>query len=234
MYATQPGAVVAVDARTGRLLWRSTRQRKVRNPYEINPFNRGAAIAGDRSVRRHARRGARGARCQDGQRALGNAGRRLDARLQPHQRAPRGEGQGSRRHHRRGIRRARLPRRVRHRHWPTGVALVFRSGARRVRQRHVEGRQLDARRQPDVADRLLRSRVEHRLLGGRESRARRSIAARAETATTCSATRSSPSIPTPARASGTTSSRPTTVTTGIRRRRWCSSIASGTGSRGNC
>jgi alcohol dehydrogenase (cytochrome c) len=48
MYATQPGAVVALDARTGRLLWRSTRQRKVRNPYEINPFNRGAAIAGDR------------------------------------------------------------------------------------------------------------------------------------------------------------------------------------------
>jgi PQQ-dependent dehydrogenase (methanol/ethanol family) len=48
MYATQPGTVVAVDARTGRLLWRSTRQRKVRNPYEINPFNRGAAIAGDR------------------------------------------------------------------------------------------------------------------------------------------------------------------------------------------
>jgi PQQ-dependent dehydrogenase (methanol/ethanol family) len=48
MYATQPGAVVAVDARTGRLIWRSTRQRKVRNPYEINPFNRGAAIAGDR------------------------------------------------------------------------------------------------------------------------------------------------------------------------------------------
>ncbi len=48
MYATQPGTVVAVDARTGRLIWRSTRQRKVRNPYEINPFNRGAAIAGDR------------------------------------------------------------------------------------------------------------------------------------------------------------------------------------------
>ena len=48
MYATQPGAVVAIDARTGRLIWRSTRQRKVRNPYEINPFNRGAAIAGER------------------------------------------------------------------------------------------------------------------------------------------------------------------------------------------
>ena len=48
MYATQPGAVVAVDARTGRLIWRSTRQRKVRSPYEINPFNRGAAIAHDR------------------------------------------------------------------------------------------------------------------------------------------------------------------------------------------
>ncbi len=48
MYATQPGATVALDARTGRLIWRSIRQRKVRSPYEINPFNRGAAIAGDR------------------------------------------------------------------------------------------------------------------------------------------------------------------------------------------
>jgi alcohol dehydrogenase (cytochrome c) len=48
MYATQPGSVVAIDARTGRLIWRSTRQRKVRNPYEINPFNRGAAISGTR------------------------------------------------------------------------------------------------------------------------------------------------------------------------------------------
>jgi alcohol dehydrogenase (cytochrome c) len=46
MYATQPGAVVALDARTGRELWRSTRAQIEKNPNEINPFNRGAAILG--------------------------------------------------------------------------------------------------------------------------------------------------------------------------------------------
>jgi putative heme-binding domain-containing protein len=48
MYMTQPGAVVALDARAGRQIWRSTRAQKVRSPYEINPFNRGVAIAGHR------------------------------------------------------------------------------------------------------------------------------------------------------------------------------------------
>ena len=48
MYTTQPGAVVALDARTGRQLWRFARQQKLRSPYEINPFNRGAAIGGSR------------------------------------------------------------------------------------------------------------------------------------------------------------------------------------------
>jgi alcohol dehydrogenase (cytochrome c) len=49
MYASgQPGTVVALDAKTGRQVWRFTRQRKVRNPNEINPFNRGVAILGNR------------------------------------------------------------------------------------------------------------------------------------------------------------------------------------------
>ena len=48
MYTTQPGAVAALDAQTGRPLWRYTRTQKVKNPYEINPYNRGAAIAGNR------------------------------------------------------------------------------------------------------------------------------------------------------------------------------------------
>src|SRR4051794_1127707 len=48
MYTTQPGAVVALDARSGRQVWRFTRPQKTRSPYEINPFNRGAAIAGQR------------------------------------------------------------------------------------------------------------------------------------------------------------------------------------------
>jgi alcohol dehydrogenase (cytochrome c) len=48
MYTTLPGVVAALDARTGRQIWRFNRQQKVRSPYEINPFNRGAAIAGSR------------------------------------------------------------------------------------------------------------------------------------------------------------------------------------------
>ena len=48
MYTTQPGAVVALDARTGRQLWRFTRAQKAKSPYEINPFNRGVAMLGHR------------------------------------------------------------------------------------------------------------------------------------------------------------------------------------------
>ncbi|MFN7982104.1 MAG: PQQ-dependent dehydrogenase, methanol/ethanol family [Vicinamibacterales bacterium] len=46
MFTTQPGVVVALDARTGRQLWRFARPQKVKNPYEINPYNRGVAIVG--------------------------------------------------------------------------------------------------------------------------------------------------------------------------------------------
>ena len=49
MYTTaSPATVVALDARTGRQIWRYTRPQKVRNPYEINPFNRGVALLGHR------------------------------------------------------------------------------------------------------------------------------------------------------------------------------------------
>jgi PQQ-dependent dehydrogenase (methanol/ethanol family) len=49
MYTTgSPGAVVALDARTGQQIWRYQRQQRVVNPYEINPFNRGVAVLGNR------------------------------------------------------------------------------------------------------------------------------------------------------------------------------------------
>ena len=48
MYMAQPGVVAALDARTGRQIWRHTRQQKQKNPQEINPFNRGVAILGNR------------------------------------------------------------------------------------------------------------------------------------------------------------------------------------------
>ena len=51
MYTTgsgSPATVTAIDARTGRQIWRWTRQQKTVNPYEINPFARGVAMLGNR------------------------------------------------------------------------------------------------------------------------------------------------------------------------------------------
>jgi PQQ-dependent dehydrogenase (methanol/ethanol family) len=51
MYATgsgNPATVAALDARSGRPIWSWTRQQQVRNPYEINRFNRGVAVLGQR------------------------------------------------------------------------------------------------------------------------------------------------------------------------------------------
>jgi putative heme-binding domain-containing protein len=49
MYVTTGGdplTVLALDARTGRQIWRYSRAQKVKNPYEINPYNRGVAVLG--------------------------------------------------------------------------------------------------------------------------------------------------------------------------------------------
>ena len=39
-----PGTVVALEAATGRQIWRYERTQKVRNPHEINPYSRGVAV----------------------------------------------------------------------------------------------------------------------------------------------------------------------------------------------
>jgi alcohol dehydrogenase (cytochrome c) len=49
MYTTgPPGEVFALDARTGRQIWKYQRPQKVVNPYESNRVNRGVAILGNR------------------------------------------------------------------------------------------------------------------------------------------------------------------------------------------
>jgi PQQ-dependent dehydrogenase (methanol/ethanol family) len=49
MYAAgPPGEMFAIDARTGLRIWKYERRQKVMNPYQINPFNRGAAVLGNR------------------------------------------------------------------------------------------------------------------------------------------------------------------------------------------
>jgi PQQ-dependent dehydrogenase (methanol/ethanol family) len=45
MYVTgSPGDVAAFDARSGLLIWRFHRRQDLKNPYQINPFNRGVAV----------------------------------------------------------------------------------------------------------------------------------------------------------------------------------------------
>src|SRR6516162_1666552 len=49
MYTSgQPGTVLALDAKSGKQIWEFTRQRKTKNPNEINPYNRGVAVLGNR------------------------------------------------------------------------------------------------------------------------------------------------------------------------------------------
>jgi alcohol dehydrogenase (cytochrome c) len=52
MYTTGPvggtSEVLALDAKTGRVIWRYQRKQKVTNPYEINRVNRGVSILGNR------------------------------------------------------------------------------------------------------------------------------------------------------------------------------------------
>jgi quinohemoprotein ethanol dehydrogenase len=42
--AGSPGEVYALDARNGILLWSFNRKQDIKNPYQINPFNRGVAV----------------------------------------------------------------------------------------------------------------------------------------------------------------------------------------------
>ncbi|MCM3879813.1 MAG: PQQ-dependent dehydrogenase, methanol/ethanol family [Vicinamibacterales bacterium] len=52
MYATGSGnplTVTAIDARSGRQIWRFTRQQKIVNPFEINPYSRGVSVLGNRA-----------------------------------------------------------------------------------------------------------------------------------------------------------------------------------------
>ena len=43
-----PDTPKALHARTGRQIWRYSRPQKVKNPYEINPYNRGVSVLGNR------------------------------------------------------------------------------------------------------------------------------------------------------------------------------------------
>ena len=102
--------------------------------------------------------------------------------------AARRQGQGDRRHRRRGVRHPRLHRCLRRRDRQARLALLDGARQGRTGRRHVAGRFLEARRRLHLDDRHLRSRAQHALLGRRQSRAR-----------TCTATRARATTSTPAR-----------------------------------
>ena len=155
MYTSQPGATVALDAATGRQLWRSVRPQKVKNPNEINPFSRGVAVLDQRLFVGTLDAALLALDVSTGKVALGDSGRRLDGGLHDHQPAAGRQRQGDCRRQRRRIRRPRVPRRLRAGHRQAPVALVRRARSRRIRSRHLARRQLEARRQADVAHRLV-------------------------------------------------------------------------------
>ena len=124
-------------------------------------------------------------RHQQGQRQgrLGNEPVRRPAGSAAHRRAARGQGQDHRRRRRRRPRRARLHRGARRRDRQDALAQIRDPGARRARQRDLEGQEpsrLADRRRRHVGDRHLRHRHQPGDLGHRQSGAdvRRHLSAR--------------------------------------------------------
>ena len=84
------------------------------------------------------------------------------------------EGQSDRGHLRRRLSDARISRRLRSRERQADLAVLHRPGTRRARQRDMAriSRVTGARRRRHMGDRQLRSRIEHALLGHRQSQSR--------------------------------------------------------------
>ena len=102
------GQVFALDAKSGLQIWRYQRQQKVTPPGQINRFNRGVAMLGNRLFvgTLDAALVALDARTRAG--FVGNADRRCAAGIQHHVRAPGLEGQDRGGRFGRRVRRARI------------------------------------------------------------------------------------------------------------------------------
>ena len=79
MYDDEPANVAALDASTGRQIWRFNRPQKVRNPNRDQSVQPRRVDRRQPVVLRHARRRARGPRCADRTAGVGSSGRRLHA-----------------------------------------------------------------------------------------------------------------------------------------------------------
>ena len=147
LYTTGSWSVVfAIDARTGKLLWKWDPEvpRAVGGEGLLRRRQPRRRRASRPRLRRHARRPARVARRRERQGALADGDRRPDAELHHHRRPAHRQGQGDHRKRRRRVRRARLRVGVRRRHRQAGVALLHGPG--RSRQRASSRRRWSAPR----------------------------------------------------------------------------------------
>ena len=172
MFVSTPGnQVIAVEARTGTLLWRYRRPLP-EDAVVMHPTTRGIALYGDKVYLAANEGGAGGARRPHRQGSVDRRRRREPARLLHDAGAAGRRRAGDDRRLGRRIRHSRLRRRLRRRDRQAGLEDLHGAGARRAGQRDLaEGRAVEDRRRPGVGDRQLRSRGRTGLLGHRQRRA---------------------------------------------------------------
>ena len=213
----------ALDARTGRQIWRYRRDLPERPHRLLRPRQPRLRRPGRPPLQDDARRARRGDQPQDRRDRVGYGDGEFPPRLQRDDRAARGERQSDRRHRRRRVRRSRFHRCLRCADGQAGLAVLHDRGPRGSRPRHVARHRCEgvgARRRIDLGARRLRSGAQSHVLGHRQrgTRLQRRSSAKA---TTCTPRRSSRSTPTRASCAGTINSRRTTSGTTTRRRCRC-------------
>ncbi len=130
LYVTGPQNVAwAIDARTGRQIWRYRRELPAGLTACCGLVNRGFGCPGRQTLHDDARRASARARHQDGCDCLGRDARGLQARLCLHAGAARREGKSDRRRRRRRVRDSRLHRCLRCADRAARVALLHGSRA---------------------------------------------------------------------------------------------------------
>ena len=157
IYVTNHNATMAVDAKTGKQIWKTKVEYPAETPRIVccGIINRGARAVRRQAFPHHARRPRHRARRQDRQGTVAPEGGRHQGRLFDDGRAA---GRRRRRHHRHLGRRVRHPRLHRWLGSADGQAPVadpHGSEPRGARRRHLERRHLEARWRIDLDHRLL-------------------------------------------------------------------------------
>ena len=230
MFVSTPNnQVMALDAKTGDVLWRYRRPRPKGVVRAARHEPRRRALRRQGLLRRRRSR-ARGARREDRQGSVDDDRRRQQVRVLHHAGAARRRRQGDGRRVGRRVRRSRLRRGVRSRDRQGAVAHLHGSGARRARQRDLaEGRSVEDRRRAGLGHRQLRSGDEPRVLGHRQRRAVDGRpASRRQPLRRVDGRRSTSR---PGRSRGTSSTTRTSRGTGTKCRRRSSSTTSATAAR---